>query len=257
MAVGGLESLTGTLSYQEAGRGEPLLLVHGLLADSRAWEPLEPLLTRQFRVIRCDLRGHGATPRRPPGDRRDHADDLVELMRHLNLSGVHLVGQGSGCGVAAAAAQRAPQSLCSLTVIDPAIPRTENSPDIALAWHLEMLMQWLSVGHGATVREPAHALAIRDVVMQQTHARFGDSLPAAAPLGPGLAQADMGRLRELDCPVLALVGTESDAESKAMTATLYGRAPHFQMALVPGARRHSPREAPAVVALLLEHFLLG
>jgi len=49
------------VAWFEWGRGEPLVLVHGLGDDHRAWRKVLPWLALERRVIACDLRGHGQT----------------------------------------------------------------------------------------------------------------------------------------------------------------------------------------------------
>jgi pimeloyl-ACP methyl ester carboxylesterase len=48
--------------YEEDGSGEPLVLLHPGLADSRPFEVILPGLVDRFRVFRPDRRGHGRTP---------------------------------------------------------------------------------------------------------------------------------------------------------------------------------------------------
>ena len=48
--------------YEEDGAGEPLVLLHPGLADSRAFEDYVPELAQHFHVFRPDRRGHGRTP---------------------------------------------------------------------------------------------------------------------------------------------------------------------------------------------------
>ena len=49
------------IAYREEGAGAPLLLLHGITEDHRAWDEIAPLLARDARVIRVDLPGHGAS----------------------------------------------------------------------------------------------------------------------------------------------------------------------------------------------------
>lgn len=242
------------MAFTQQGKGPALLMVHGLLADSRIWNRVVEALPPTLCTIRCDLPGHGRTPRRPLGSGKDYVLDLVELIGVLRLPAVHLVAHGSGCSIAAAVALRAPQVVRSLTVIDPVIPRSEAKESLEQTWHMEMLLQWLMVGHGSVVRRPEHVAAIQQAVAQQTHSRFAaDSPPPTEQIAS--SSSDMARLSMLTCPVLTLVGSEAPGESRSMATTLYGRAPMFEFALVPNANRHSLLEAPAVVADLLQRFL--
>lgn len=47
------------IAYREEGAGEPLLLLHGITEDLRAWDEIAARLAREARVIRIDLPGHG------------------------------------------------------------------------------------------------------------------------------------------------------------------------------------------------------
>jgi pimeloyl-ACP methyl ester carboxylesterase len=51
----------GEIAYRDEGEGAPLLLLHGITEDHRAWGELAPALARDACVIRCDLPGHGAS----------------------------------------------------------------------------------------------------------------------------------------------------------------------------------------------------
>jgi 2-hydroxy-6-oxo-6-(2'-carboxyphenyl)-hexa-2,4-dienoate hydrolase len=92
--------------YFEAGRGHPLLLVHGGQAggtnnEARKWDQNWPGLARQFRVIALDRLGQGATGN--PVDPADYgrlyaadAEHLLGFIRALQLERVHLVGHSQG-----------------------------------------------------------------------------------------------------------------------------------------------------------------
>jgi 3-oxoadipate enol-lactonase len=79
------------------GRGDPLLLVHGLADDHRAWRRLIPSLALHHRVIAYDVRGHGETTLgRPQGTLAQLAEDLVALMDALDLERADWVGFSLG-----------------------------------------------------------------------------------------------------------------------------------------------------------------
>ena len=74
------------VAWFEWGRGDPLLLVHGLADDHRAWRKVLPWLAADRRVIACDVRGHGQTSLgNPDGTLAQLGGDLVALMDVLDL----------------------------------------------------------------------------------------------------------------------------------------------------------------------------
>ena len=58
---------TVSLNYTRTGKGEPLLLLHGIGHHWQAWEPVLPLLAAEHDVIAVDLPGFGASPALPDG----------------------------------------------------------------------------------------------------------------------------------------------------------------------------------------------
>ena len=85
------------LYFRSIGSGPPLLLVHGMTTTGRLWDPFVDDLSAEYRVIIPDMRGHGRSTN-PSGQFRhqDVAQDLIELIRHLNYSEVHAIGWSSG-----------------------------------------------------------------------------------------------------------------------------------------------------------------
>lgn len=85
------------IACYEWGRGEPLVLVHGLADDHRAWRKVLPWLTLDRRVISYDVRGHGQTPiGDADGTLRQLAHDLVVMLDAVGLERVDLCGFSLG-----------------------------------------------------------------------------------------------------------------------------------------------------------------
>ena len=91
----------GSLYYEAAGSGAPVILLHGGNLDRRMWDAQFALLRQRYRVIRYDARGFG---RSSAADRPFAAhDDLAALFRALNLSRAALVGLSMGGRIAISA----------------------------------------------------------------------------------------------------------------------------------------------------------
>ncbi len=77
------------LHYRDAGRGAPLLLLHGLGSAGQIWDGVTPELARSRRVIAPDLRGIGSSERTAGGyDKKTMAADVHELVRKLGIDRV-------------------------------------------------------------------------------------------------------------------------------------------------------------------------
>lgn len=87
-----------SLSYEDAGSGPAVVLLHGFPLDSRMWNPQrEALVSAGFRLITPDLRGFGASDA-PDGSYTMSllADDIVSLMDHLGIRQAVLGGMSMG-----------------------------------------------------------------------------------------------------------------------------------------------------------------
>lgn len=108
------------IRYAVAGEGEPVVLVHGWLADASMWgrdAAGNPKLTPApgFRLIALDCRGHGQSGK--PHDRTlygtEMAMDVVRLMDHLKIRKAHLVGYSMGAFIVGKIAAAHPERVIS------------------------------------------------------------------------------------------------------------------------------------------------
>lgn len=112
-----------SMPYWRQGSGEPLILLHGALADARLWQLHRDVLSQSFDVIVPCLRHFGDTSPAPGGfGLNTHAQDLLALLDRLALDKTHLVAWSYGADVALNAATLAPQRFTSLCLFDPGYP---------------------------------------------------------------------------------------------------------------------------------------
>lgn len=88
-----------TVSYARVGRGEPLVLLHGIGHHRQAWDPVVDILATEREVIAVDLPGFGASPALPGGLAYDLATTnavLGSLFDALDLDRPHVAGNSLG-----------------------------------------------------------------------------------------------------------------------------------------------------------------
>jgi pimeloyl-ACP methyl ester carboxylesterase len=111
------------LAVREAGKGRPIILLHGLGASSYTWREIMPTLARTNQVIALDLKGFGESDK-PLDDSYSIADQaklVGDYIARNNLSGVTLIGHSFGGAVALAAAledAKASHRIEKLVLID-------------------------------------------------------------------------------------------------------------------------------------------
>ena len=105
-------------SYLRAGRGSPLLLVHGIGDSSATWAPVLSTLARQHTVIAPDLLGHGQSDK-PRGDYSvaGFANGMRDLLSVLGIERATVVGHSLGGGVAMQFAYQFPERCERLVLV--------------------------------------------------------------------------------------------------------------------------------------------
>jgi pimeloyl-ACP methyl ester carboxylesterase len=106
-----------------------MLLLHAAMGSARRYFGWVPHLCRAYRVVRLDLRGHGAS-QVPPADQALTLErlvaDVVELIDHLGLTAVHVVGNSAGGYLGQQLAMTRPERVTSLSLYG-STPGLKNS----------------------------------------------------------------------------------------------------------------------------------
>lgn len=139
------------LSVHRAGKGMPLILLHGYPQNHNCWAKVAPTLAQHFDVIVPDLRGYGDSdvpdddPVHATYSKRRMADDIVALMDALDLPRAHVLGHDRGARVAYRFALDHPDRIDRLGIIE-IVPTGDFwnnwTADLALkAYHWTFLAQ--------------------------------------------------------------------------------------------------------------------
>jgi pimeloyl-ACP methyl ester carboxylesterase len=105
------------VGYRRGGKGETVLLLHGLAGSSRTWRAVVPELSRAYDVIAPDLLGHGESAK-PMGDYSlgAFASGLRDFLAALDVPRATIVGHSFGGGVAMQLAYQHPE-VCDRLVL--------------------------------------------------------------------------------------------------------------------------------------------
>ena len=110
------------LHYTLAGSGEPVVLLHGFPMTSFHWRKIIPALAEKYTVIAPDLRGCGDSDRPAGGyDKRTVAEDIHQLVHHLDLGPINLISHDVGMMVAYAYASRYRAEVKRLALMEGAL----------------------------------------------------------------------------------------------------------------------------------------
>jgi pimeloyl-ACP methyl ester carboxylesterase len=115
------------LHYLEAGRGAPVVLLHGLGGDGSRWGPTLAPLAKDFHVFALDQIGFGQSDK-PLANYHTGmlAEFLVDFLRAVNVPRASLVGNSMGAGVALYTAAHDPAVVDRIVLADGGGFRTES-----------------------------------------------------------------------------------------------------------------------------------
>ena len=122
------------LHYRDwGGSGQPVVLVHGLASTCHIWDLVAPILSKKFRVVALDQRGHGESDKPDHGyDFATVADDLQGLIEELGMNSPLLVGHSWGADVALELAVRHPSTPKGLCFVDGGTIEVSANPEMTL-----------------------------------------------------------------------------------------------------------------------------
>jgi 3-oxoadipate enol-lactonase/4-carboxymuconolactone decarboxylase len=221
------------------------------------WDRQIPELTKQWRVFRFDLPGHGGAPAHPTGSVSDLAARLLATLDGLGVQRFGYAGCALSGAIGVELALRHPERLASLALIA-ASPRFGTADEfrqrgvIVRTNGLDPIARtspdrWFTDGFAAA--QPA----ITDWAVQMVRTTDpGCYIAACEALAAFDVRAELGRV---GVPTLVLVGSEDQVTGPAEARTLVAGIRDARLAVVPGASHLVPVEQPAAVTdLLVRHF---
>ena len=106
------------LHYEISGNGkENLVLLHGFMENLTIWADMEKTLSKDFKLIKIDLPGHGKSEVYGEIQTMElMAEEVDKITTHLDLPKFHLLGHSMGGYTTLAFAEKHPEKLKSLTL---------------------------------------------------------------------------------------------------------------------------------------------
>jgi pimeloyl-ACP methyl ester carboxylesterase len=149
----------GELAVDVAGRGKPVLLIHGWGVDRRAWIHQASAFRRSFTTVTYDRRGYGQTT--APADYSLELEDIDAILDELKIDATGIVGMSQGARLAMRYAIARPSRVTGLVLQgapldDEPAPLPSDSSVLPLARYADLLRR----GDRATLLRDlsAHAL---------------------------------------------------------------------------------------------------
>lgn len=256
-----IDGLSVEITGPEDGR--PVLFGHSLLLDGRMWEAQIPDLSRTFRCINIDFRGHGQSAIPPRGfEMADQAEDYRKVMDALGLESATLVGLSMGAMAAMHFAVAHPARVRALVLMN-----TSHRPEPAKARAKDMALAVM-----------ARLFGLRDFILKQVEPlMFGERFRAERPEVVARWSKIMGeldkkavyrtvkmvmsrpavgpRLADVRAPTLVIAGDQDLAAPPALGQHIAETIAGAEHVLLPRTGHISTVEEPEVTTKLIRKFL--
>lgn len=254
-----------TLGYNDRGSGMPLVFLHAFPLNRTMWAPQEEALSRRFRTITLDLRGHGESD--APLWRyslEQYADDVAGLLDHLAIKQAVLIGLSMGGYVGFAFYRKYADRLRAMVLAD---TRAQADSEEGRAGRFTMAQTAYKKGSGAVADMMipklfgATSLGTRPDLAAQIRGIIEGNEPSGIIVDL-MAMADRPDSRSLlptiTCPTLVIVGEEDQPTPPADAEVIAQGIPGAALVVIPGAGHLSNLEQPErfndVVGKFLERF---
>ncbi len=263
------------LHYLVAGKGDPVVLLHGYAETSHMWLPLIPRLASTYTVIAPDLRGADQSSKPADGyTKAAMARDIHGLVKKLGYERIRIVGHDIGLMVAYAYAAQFPSEVDRIVLMDAFLPGVGNWRDVWLMrdlWHFHFYGKTpLALVHGREriyfehfwndfAANPKHSIPERDRrFYAKAYARPGGMRAGFEYFHAFEKDAeDFARFAQtpLAMPMLVLTGEKASGERLIQQARLV--ATNVEGVIVRNSGHWLMEEAPDQVIPKLIEFLNG
>jgi pimeloyl-ACP methyl ester carboxylesterase len=241
-----------------------LLLLSNAAAPTAIWDPVVPALAQTHRVIRLDLLGNARSPAAAPAyDVPTWARRIAATLDTLGVTRVTAIGHSSGCMLATALAERRPESVAAIVLIDMGPDLDAKLPDGLLFRLLLAPLTGPLVWRLRTkdsIRKAARSGMARPVAIPDTFVEHVQRLTLRDVDGAMRASTDYlaqrslpDRLRPLGLPLLVIFGAD-DGRWRSSSADAYRVVPGARVELLARVGHTPMLEDPERTARLLLDF---
>jgi pimeloyl-ACP methyl ester carboxylesterase len=260
-----------TLAYIDMGNsaGPPVVLIHGYTDNARDWVPMLPYLSKSFRLILVDIRGHGQSSKPECCySRLDFAYDIKLLLDALAVKKADIVGHSLGSIIAQTFAEYWPDRTSHVVLIastggqPPGTP--PKAPQFDFAAQIRQLKEpidpdspfMIAWWDSPTPVDP-------DFIRRQRKDAAGIPLRVwLAVLDEGVsldtAYPDLQRtLPRLTAPTLLIWGSKDPIMEEPARQSLRKALPNAQVKVFDGLGHNPFWEDPQGVAVVVNSFLGG
>lgn len=256
------------LYYETAGKGVPFVMIHAGVADSRQWNNEFTFFSRNYQVLRYDMRGYGKSE--PADGEFSHMSDLGSLLKSLELLEPFIImGCSMGGGLAMDFALTHPSRVRALILVgsgpsglelDVPAPakfaeaeKAFEAGDLDLVAEIETQIWFDGMGRAPEqVNQGMRKLAYemdRQALLHEVK-QLGKRLPNTQTLA-------FDHLNDLKIPVLVIVGAHDTPYILGAADYMIEKMPSAQKVIIEDAAHLANMDQPDEFRTIVTNFLEG
>lgn len=212
------------LFYEDHGSGPAVIFAHGAAGTHASWWQQVPVLSKSYRCVTYDQRGHGFSVDSPEGPYSSaFVEDLRELMDALEIEKASLVAQSMGGRSCLGFAAKYPERVETLVMGDTTGGYTD--PELQ-ALRAEFSGVRAAFAPEFAIQHPELAFLYREV--------SNSSLPSARN-SVNVPMPDIQAIIDAEIPVLFIVGEKDTLAPPQVIEAMHRKMPGSKFVLVPGS----------------------
>jgi len=250
----------GRLYYETYGNGPWLVLIHGAWATHKWWRWQISELSRHYRVLALDVRGHGkSTPLEKPYTVPGFAQDLATLLAKVGANEVALVGWSMGGVISIKYCLNNPEKVTALVLI---ATRGHRNPIMKLRTWFRLLQNRISLMMDFADYE---GFAYEDQVQKEVRSMMSPATPQEVidwvmadltenprqnflEVAKSLWDWEAGeKLRNISVPTLIMVGDQDTRTPPRFSRLLHQKIPNSRLVIVENSSHFLALERPELV----------
>jgi len=245
------------ISYTDIGHGKPLILIHAFPTDRRLWEParneIEDIFRESyiFRIISIDLWGFGQSSSTSANCQAimmsDYADEISQLLDHLDIKSAIIGGESMGGYVALAFLEKFPKKVEGLilsgtqSIADSPEAKTKRevtAVDVIEHGTENLVNEFISKALAPDASEKTKML-LKHILEKQ------DKMAIASALrGMALRNDTSNILANSSLPILILTGEKDKLISPEQSQNMHALAKNSKLVVIPNAGHLASLEQP-------------
>ena len=262
-------NIDGTqIYYETAGKGNPFVMIHAGVADSRQWNNEFAFFARNHQVLRYDMRGYGKSE--PVDGEFSHMSDLVSLLNTLELQvPLVMMGCSMGGGLAMDFALTHPSRMRALIMVGsgpsglkldvPTSAKFAEAEEAYKAGDLDLTAEIeTQIWFDGTDRAPQQVnQAMRKLAYEMNRKALDYEARGRGKRLPNTDIPAFDRLTDLHIPVLIIVGAHDTPYILAAADYMIEKIPSARKAIIEDGAHLPNMDQPEEFQTVVNNFLEG